>query len=146
MGQLIVNNSGGIPEIDEGTYLARFAAYEKTESKFDQKPQYAMDYQIVKGEYKGVTLKRWVNRKENSDGTISVHTMSTLYKDLCALNGVKDLAVGSTAELDDLIGTLVLIEIRENQEGKPKIKEVRRVPASQLKAFQGSDDEDDDDI
>jgi hypothetical protein len=132
---IIVDDTGGIPDIDEGGYTARLVDMETTTSQFDNKEQEMFTYEVADPdfpEYDGITLKRWVNRKTDSEGNVIAHPKSTYYKDLCALNGVRDLSVGDSFDRDELIGRLVKIEVRikAGQTGveRPKITEVRAMP------------------
>ncbi len=125
---ITVSDKGGIPDIDDDTYVLRLVDHDRSISKFDDKPQFEFTYEVAEGEYEGIRLKRWVNLKEDAQGNITAHPKSTIYKDLCALNGVKELGIGDAFELDELVGNLVLGDIREKGVAgneRPRIVEVR---------------------
>lgn len=115
MPTIIVNDVNSGPYIEnEGDFEGFLKEFSETISKFDNKPQYELTYQIDDEEAEednGKTVKVWVSRKVLSDGTIQAHPKSNLYKHLCALNGKRSLDVGDEFEFDDLIGNRVLIEI-----------------------------------
>lgn len=147
MGAILVSDKASIPEIEDGDYVAKLVDHDKSISKFDNKPQFALTYEIVEGEYEGIRLKRWINRKEDADGNMTAHPKSTIYKELAALNGRKDLQIGDSFDLDDLIDNTVILTVRnkEGQDGqdRPKITDVRAVRSRKAKAATARFDEDD---